>query len=124
MLTRYLGQGRLALHTVMQERSSGCELCFCTGQADYEKERFKLPATVLEAARKDGGPEPLKKRRRMGGSTATQHEEEDDKEHLVLWRVNRDEFNKRLRLVIAQDMTRSAYRGCISNIVEQPVTPT
>jgi len=35
----------------------------------------------------------------MGGSTATGPvKEEDDKEKVVLWRVNRDEFNKRLRL--------------------------
>ena len=69
-------------------------------QAEYEKERFKLPSSLMQAAREDGaGPEPPRKKRRMGGSTATGPvKEEDDKEKVVLWRVNRDEFNKRLRL--------------------------
>jgi len=71
-------------------------------QAEYEKERFKLPSSLMQAAREDGaGPEPPKKKRRMGGSTATGPvKEEDDKEKVVLWRVNRDEFNKRLRLLL------------------------
>ena len=69
-------------------------------QAEYEKERFKLPAElVLAAKREQGAPEPAKKKRRMGGSTATNEpsKEEDDKDKLVLWRANREEFNKRLR---------------------------
>lgn len=68
-------------------------------QAEYEKERFKLPSSLMQAAREDGaGPEPPKKKRRMGGSTATGPvKEEDATEKVVLWRVNRDEFNKRLR---------------------------
>lgn len=69
-------------------------------QAEYEKERFKLPASLLQAARMEGAPEPLKKKRKMGGSTATAPvKEEDDKDKPVLWRVNRDEFNKRLRFM-------------------------
>ena len=69
----------------------------CGGQAEYEKERFKLPADLVQAAK--GGPEPAKKKRKTGGSTASNamSKDEDDKEKLVLWRVNRDEFNKRLR---------------------------
>ena len=69
-------------------------------QAEYEKERFKLPAELVQAAKREqGAPEPAKKKRRMGGSTATNpvSKEEEDKDKLVLWRANRDEFNKRLR---------------------------
>lgn len=77
-------------------------------QAEYEKERFKLPSSLMQAAREDGaGPEPPKKKRRMGGSTATGPvKEEDDKEKVVLWRVNRDEFNKRLRHAACIDMVQ------------------
>ncbi len=71
-------------------------------QAEYEKERFKLPSSLMQAAREEGaGPEHPKKKRRMGGSTVTGPvKEEDDKDKVVLWRVNRDEFNKRLRLLL------------------------
>ncbi|DBB01687.1 TPA: hypothetical protein ACH3X1_000319 [Trebouxia sp. C0004] len=77
-------------------------------RAEYEKERFKLPGRLMQAAREDGaGPEPPKKKRRMGGSTATGPvKEEDDKEKVVLWRVNRDEFNKRLRHAACIDMVQ------------------
>ena len=72
-------------------------------QAEYEKERFKLPADLVQAAKREqGAAEPVKKKRRMGGSTATNTagKEEDEKDKLVLWRANRDEFNKRLRSVL------------------------
>ncbi|DBA69084.1 hypothetical protein WJX79_001083 [Trebouxia sp. C0005] len=77
-------------------------------RAEYEKERFKLPSSLMQAARDDGaGPEPPKKKHRMGGSTATGPvKEEDDKEKVVLWRVNRDEFNKRLRHAACIDMVQ------------------
>ncbi len=78
--------------------NSGMAYLISVLQAEYEKERFKLPASLMQAAREDGAPEPPKKKRRMGGSTAgAAVKEEDDKDKLVLWRVNRDEFNKRLR---------------------------
>lgn len=77
-------------------------------RAEYEKERFKLPASLMQAAREEGaGPEPPKKKRRMGGSTATGPVKEDiEKEKVVLWRVNRDEFNKRLRHAACIDMVQ------------------
>ncbi|KAL3143158.1 hypothetical protein ABBQ38_002018 [Trebouxia sp. C0009 RCD-2024] len=78
-------------------------------RAAYEKERFKLPAhLVLAAKREQGAPEPAKKKRRMGGSTATNEpsKEEDDKDSLVLWRANREEFNKRLRHAACIDMVQ------------------
>jgi hypothetical protein len=92
-------------------------------QAEYEKERFKLPGSLMLAAREDGaGPEPPKKKRRMGGSTATGPvKEEDDKEKVVLWRVNRDEFNKRLRLRLLRylpHMRRCICTSCPESAVQ------
>lgn len=42
----------------------------------------------------------------MGGSTATKgpSKEGDDKDDLVLWRANREEFNKRLRCAPQQQL--------------------
>lgn len=85
---------------------------FCW-QAEYEKERFKLPAElVLAAKREQGAPEPAKKKRRMGGSAATNEpsKEEDDKEKLVLWRANREEFNKRLRCMCS--IRKTGHKSC------------
>lgn len=70
-------------------------------QAEYEKDRFRLPSSLLQIGKQEGGvAEPPKKKRKWGGSEAAANPkklEEGDGKEVVLWRVNRDEFNKRLR---------------------------
>ena len=70
-------------------------------QAEYEKDRFRLPPSLLQIGQQEEGvKEPPKKKRKWGGSEAAanpQQQQEPDGKELVLWRVNRDEFNKRLR---------------------------
>lgn len=71
-------------------------------QAEYEKDRFRLPASLLRAAKQAGSAEPPKKKRKWGGSEAAANpvkEEDSNEDDVVLWRVNRDEVNKRLRYV-------------------------
>ena len=74
---------------------------------------------MLAAKREQGAPEPAKKKRRMGGSTATNEpsKEDKDKDSLVLWRANREEFNKRQRCKF------SAPPRMANEAAEPPVSP-